>query len=169
MLNVSGQPRGHGRGRAWLLNLVTPAVWAVRLYRIAHGLYRRRIPVLPEVIGCAARVITGVEIHHKARIGRRFMLYHGSGTVIGETAIIGEGCVLFHGVTLGLASVDDWRPGERLHPKLGDGVRVYAGATLVGPICVGDGATIGANAVVLTDVPAGAVAVGVPARIVART
>ena len=164
----SAQPRGPGRWRSWILNLVTPAVWAVRLYRIAHGLYRWGIPVLPEVIGCAARVITGVEIHHKAQIGRPFKLYHGSGTVIGETAIVGDGCVLFHGVTLGLAGVDDWRPGERLHPKLGDRVRVYAGAKLIGPITVGDGATIGANAVVLTNVPAGTIAVGVPARIVPR-
>jgi serine O-acetyltransferase len=167
MLSNAG-PSEPGRGRSWVLNLLTPAVWAVRLYRIAHGLYRYGIPGLPEVIGCLARVITGVEIHHKAQIGRRFKLYHGCGTVIGETAIIGEGCVLFHGVTLGLASVDDWRPGERLHPKLGDRVRVYAGAKLVGPISVGDGATIGANAVVVTDVPAGAVAVGVPARIVSH-
>jgi serine O-acetyltransferase len=107
-------------------------------------------------------------MHHQAQIGRRFKLYHGSGTVIGETAVVGNDCVLFHGVTLGLASVDDWRPGARLHPKLGDRVCVYAGATLVGPITVGDGATIGAHAVVLTDVPAGALAVGVPARIVQR-
>jgi serine O-acetyltransferase len=140
----------------------------VRTYRIAHSLYRRGVPVLPEVIGCAARVITGVEIHHQAQIGRCFKLYHGSGTVIGETAVIGEGCLLFHGVTLGLAGVHDWRPGERVHPKLGDRVCVYAGAKLVGPITVGDEATIGANAVVLTDVPAGALAVGVPARIVQR-
>jgi serine O-acetyltransferase len=107
------------------------------------------------------RWLTGIEIHPGATIGRRVFIDHGMGVVIGETAEIHDECTLYHGVTLGGTS---WNKGKR-HPTLGRGVVIGAGAKLLGPILVGDGAKIGSNAVVVRDVPAGATAVGVPARI----
>jgi len=106
------------------------------------------------------RWLTGIEIHPGATIGRRVFIDHGMGIVIGETAEIGDDCTLYHGVTLGGTS---WNAGKR-HPTLGKGVVIGAGAKVLGPILVGDGAKIGSNAVVVRDVPAGATAVGVPAR-----
>ena len=108
-----------------------------------------------------SRWITGIEIHPGATIGRRVFIDHGMGIVIGETAEIHDDCTLYHGVTLGGTS---WNAGKR-HPTLGKGVVIGAGAKILGPILVGDGAKIGSNAVVVRDVPAGATAVGVPARI----
>src|SRR5206468_480289 len=107
------------------------------------------------------RWLTGIEIHPGATIGRRVFIDHGMGVVIGETAEIHDDCTLYHGVTLGGTS---WNHGKR-HPTLGKGVVIGAGAKILGPILVGDGAKIGSNAVVVLDVPAGATAVGVPARI----
>jgi serine O-acetyltransferase len=107
------------------------------------------------------RWLTGIEIHPGATIGRRVFIDHGMGVVIGETAEIHDECTLYHGVTLGGTS---WNKGKR-HPTLGRGVVIGAGAKILGPILVGDGAKIGSNAVVVRDVPAGATAVGVPARI----
>jgi len=107
------------------------------------------------------RWLTGIEIHPGATIGRRVFIDHGMGVVIGETAEIRDECTLYHGVTLGGTS---WNKGKR-HPTLGKGVVIGAGAKLLGPILIGDGAKIGSNAVVVRDVPAGATAVGVPARI----
>ena len=108
-----------------------------------------------------SRWLTGIEIHPGATIGRRVFIDHGMGIVIGETAEIHDDCTLYHGVTLGGTS---WNAGKR-HPTLGKGVVIGAGAKILGPILVGDGAKIGSNAVVVRDVPAGATAVGVPARI----
>ena len=108
-----------------------------------------------------SRWLTGIEIHPGATIGRRVFIDHGMGIVIGETAEIGDDCTLYHGVTLGGTS---WNKGKR-HPTLGQGVVIGAGAKMLGPILVGDGAKIGSNAVVVRDVPAGATAVGIPARI----
>ena len=107
------------------------------------------------------RFFTGIEIHPGATIGRRVFIDHGMGIVIGETAEIGDDCTLYHGVTLGGTS---WNRGKR-HPTLGRGVVIGAGAKILGPILVGDGAKIGSNAVVVRDVPAGATAVGIPARV----
>ncbi len=109
-----------------------------------------------------ARWLTGIEIHPGATIGRRVFIDHGMGVVIGETAEIGDDCTLYHGVTLGGTS---WNKGKR-HPTLGRDVVLGAGAKILGPILVGDGAKVGSNAVVVRDVPAGATAVGIPARIV---
>jgi serine O-acetyltransferase len=108
-----------------------------------------------------SRWFTGIEIHPGAHIGRRVFIDHGMGIVIGETAEIHDDCTLYHGVTLGGTS---WNKGKR-HPTLGRGVVIGAGAKILGPILVGDGAKIGSNAVVVRDVPAGATAVGIPARI----
>jgi serine O-acetyltransferase len=109
-----------------------------------------------------SRWLTGIEIHPGAMIGRRVFIDHGMGIVVGETAEIGDDCTLYHGVTLGGTS---WNKGKR-HPTLGRGVVIGAGAKVLGPLLIGDGAKIGSNAVVVRDIPPGATAVGIPARLV---
>ena len=142
--------------------LAYPGVHAVWSYRLAHRMWREPALRLPaRLLSQATRAATGVEIHPAARLGHRLFIDHGMGVVIGETAEVGDDVVLFHGATLGGRSM---RHGKR-HPTLGDGVVVGAGAKILGPVWVGDGAQIGANAVVVKDVPAGAVAVGVPAQV----
>ncbi len=142
--------------------LAYPGVHAVWGYRLAHRMWREpglRLPA--RLLSQAVRAATGVEIHPGARIGRRLFIDHGMGVVIGETAEVGDDVVLFHGATLGGKAM---RRGKR-HPTLGDRVVVGAGAKVLGPVWIGDGAQVGANAVVIADVPPGSVAVGVPARI----
>jgi serine O-acetyltransferase len=139
-----------------------PGVHAVWGYRIAHRLWREPALRLPaRLLSQLVRAATGVEIHPGARIGRRLFIDHGMGVVIGETAEVGDDVVMFHGSTLGGTSM---RHGKR-HPTVGDRVMVGAGAKVLGPVYVGDDARIGANAVVVHDVPPGAVAVGVPATV----
>lgn len=148
--------------RSWLEVLTTyPGVHALLVHRLAHRLWGWNFKWLARVICNLGRWFTGIEIHPAARIGRRVFIDHGMGVVIGETAVIGDDCTLYHGVTLGGTS---WNKGKR-HPTLGQGVVVGAGAKILGPIMVGDGAKIGSNAVVVKDVPAGATMVGIPARI----
>jgi len=141
-----------------------PGVHAVQMHRLSHWLWRHGLRWLARWLSTLARWLTGIEIHPAARIGRRFFIDHGMGVVIGETAEIGDDCTLYHGVTLGGTT---WRKGKR-HPTLGNNVVVGAGAKVLGPITVGDGARIGSNAVVLKDVPPGATVVGVPGRVVVR-
>ncbi|MBD8080590.1 serine O-acetyltransferase [Cellulosimicrobium arenosum] len=142
--------------------LAYPGLHAVWAYRLAHRMWREPLLRLPaRLVSQAARTVTGVEIHPGARIGRRLFIDHGMGVVVGETAVVGDDVVLFHTSTLGGRSM---RRGKR-HPTLGDRVVVGAGAKILGPVWVGDDAQVGANAVVVKDVPAGAVAVGVPARV----
>ncbi len=142
--------------------LAYPGVHAVWAYRLAHRMWREPVLRLPaRLLSQLARAVTGVEIHPGARIGRRLFIDHGMGVVVGETAEVGDDVVLFHTSTLGGRSM---RRGKR-HPTLGDRVVVGAGAKVLGPVWVGDDAQVGANAVVVKDVPAGAVAVGVPARV----
>ena len=136
--------------------------WAMFLHRIAHALHGLGLPFVPRLLSQVARFLTGIEIHPGAAIGRGLFIDHGMGVVIGETAIVGEDVLLYHGVTLG--GVDS-RSGRR-HPRLGNGVMVGAGAKVLGPVTIGDGARIGAQSVVLSSVPAGRTAVGAPARIV---
>ncbi len=139
-----------------------PGVHAVWTHRLAHRMWQEPALRLPaRLLAQASRALTGIEIHPGATIGRRLFIDHGMGVVIGETAVIGDDVVLFHGATLGGKSM---RRGKR-HPTVGDGVVIGAGAKVLGPVWIGDGAQIGANAVVLRDVPAGAIAVGVPAQI----
>ncbi|HEY8717535.1 serine O-acetyltransferase EpsC [Pengzhenrongella sp.] len=139
-----------------------PGVHAVWTYRLAHRMWREPgLRLAARLLAQAARAATGVEIHPGARLGQRLFIDHGMGVVIGETAEVGDDVVLFHGATLGGKTMHH---GKR-HPTLGDGVVVGAGAKILGPVWIGNGAQIGANAVVITDVPAGAVAVGVPAKI----
>ena len=139
-----------------------PGVHAVWAYRLTHRMWRSPALRLPARLASQlVRALTGIEIHPGAVLGRRLFIDHGMGIVIGETAVVGDDVVLFHGATLGGKAM---RPGKR-HPTLGDRVVVGAGAKILGPVWIGDDAQIGANAVVVKDVPPGAVAVGVPARI----
>lgn len=139
-----------------------PGVHAIWAYRLAHRMWREPALRLPaRLLSQLVRAATGVEIHPGAQIGRRLFIDHGMGVVIGETAVVGDDVVLFHGATLGGKSM---KRGKR-HPTLGDGVMVGAGAKVLGPVWIGDGAQVGANAVVVKDVPAGAIAVGVPATV----
>jgi serine O-acetyltransferase len=133
-------------------------VQALLAHRAAHALMEAGVPVAPRVIAYATRAVTGVEIHPAAVIGREFFIDHGAGVVIGETARIGDRVTLYQGVTLGGTG---FQRGKR-HPTLGDNVTVGSGAKLLGPIAVGDGAKVGANTVVVEDVPPGATVVGNP-------
>ncbi len=139
-----------------------PGVHALLLHRLSHALWMLGLKWLARALSHLGRFLTGIEIHPGARIGRRFFIDHGMGVVIGETAEIGDDVTLYHGVTLGGTS---WRAGKR-HPTLADGVVIGAGAKVLGPILIGRGARVGSNAVVVKDVPAGATAVGIPARII---
>jgi len=138
-----------------------PGVHAIVWHRASHALWNAGLKWLARLSSQIARWVTGIEIHPGARVGRRVFIDHGMGVVIGETAEIGDDCTLYHGVTLGGTS---WQKGKR-HPTLEAGVIVGAGATILGPITLGAGAKVGSNAVVVRDVPAGATAVGIPARI----
>jgi serine O-acetyltransferase len=133
-------------------------VQALLAHRAAHALLEAGVPLLPRTIAYLTRSVTGVEIHPAAQIGNEFFIDHGSGVVIGETATIGDRVTLYQGVTLGGTG---FQRGKR-HPTLGDNVTVGSGAKLLGPIAVGDGAKVGANTVVVEDVPAGATVVGNP-------
>jgi serine O-acetyltransferase len=152
-----------GKGPAAFLEALTYAgFWAVLSYRIAHLLRALRLPVIPRLMQALSRFATGIDIHPGAVIEAGLFIDHGMGTVIGETAEIGRNVTLFQQVTLGGRG---GKASGKRHPSLGDGVMVGAGAKILGPIYVGAHAKIGANAVVLEDVPSGATAVGIPARI----
>jgi serine O-acetyltransferase len=144
--------------------LVHSPFHAILIYRLAHFLHAELgVPLLPRVLSNLARTVTGVEIHPGARIGRRFFIDHGTGVVIGETAEIGEDCVLFHNVTLGGTGKHS---GKR-HPTLRDRVFIGTGATLLGPLTVGSDVKIGAQSFLrMRDVPPGCTVVGAPARMV---
>lgn len=146
----------------WEVLTCYPGFHALTLHRLSHWLWRHRLRWLARALSHFTRFVTGIEIHPGATIGRCVFIDHGMGVVIGETAVIEAGCTLYHGVTLGGTS---WNRGKR-HPTLESGVVIGAGAKVLGPITIGAGAKIGSNAVVVRDVPPGATAVGIPARIV---
>ncbi len=146
----------------WEVITCYPGFHALQMHRFSHSLWRIELRWLARYMSHWARFLTGIEIHPGASIGRRVFIDHGMGVVIGETAEIGDDCTLYHGVTLGGVS---WNKGKR-HPTLGKGVVVGAGAKILGPFTVGDGAKVGSNSVVVKPVPAGATVVGIPARIV---
>jgi len=134
---------------------------AVILYRIAHFFRGVKVPILPRVISQIARALTGIEIHPGAVIGKSFFIDHGTGVVIGETAVIGDNVTIFQGVTLGGTGKER---GKR-HPDIGNNVVIGTGAKVLGNILIGDNSYIGANAVVLNDVPQNSTVVGVPGRV----
>ena len=144
--------------------LTYSGVHAVIMHRVAHWLYVKDHKVLARTVSQLSRFITGIEIHPGAKIGKGLLIDHGSGVVIGETAEIGDYCLIYQGCTLGGTGKEH---GKR-HPTLGNNVMVGSGAKILGPFKVGDGAKIAANAVVLEEVPPNCTAVGVPARIVRR-
>ena len=146
----------------WEVLTCYPGFHALQLHRVSHVLWKLQLRWLARFWSHWARFFTGIEIHPGATIGRRVFIDHGMGVVIGETAEIGDDCTLYHGVTLGGVS---WNKGKR-HPTLGKGVVVGAGAKILGPFTVGEGAKVGSNSVVVKAVPEGATVVGIPARIV---
>ena len=144
--------------------LLYPSFHAVINHRFNHFLYKRKFFFLARFFSQLSRMFTGIEIHPGATLGKRIFFDHGMGIVIGETAVVGNDCIIYHGVTLGGVSSSK---GKR-HPTLKDNVTVGAGAKILGNITVGNNARIGANAVVLKDVPDDAAAVGIPARIIQK-
>ena len=146
----------------WEVITCYPGFHAMLFHRLAHRFWKWGFKWFARWLSSVSRWLTGIEIHPGAAIGSRFFIDHGMGIVIGETSIIGDDCTLYHGVTLGGTS---WEKGKR-HPTLSNNVVIGAGAKVLGPIVVGDGAKIGSNAVVVKDVPAGATAIGIPARVV---
>jgi len=139
-----------------------PGLHAIWMHRIAHFFWKKRFFWLARFISHISRLLTGIEIHPGAQIGRRFFVDHGMGVVIGETAEIGNDCLLYQGVVLGGTSLEK----HKRHPTLGNNVTIGSGAIVLGAITLGDGAKIGAGSVIIRSVPAGATAIGVPGRIV---
>ncbi len=139
-----------------------PGWKALTVHRFAHALYRARVPMVPRFVASLSRFWTGIEIDPGATIGDGVFIDHGSGVVIGETAEVGDGCTIYQGVTLGGTSLQR----TKRHPTLGRNVTVGSGAALIGAITIGDGARIGANSVVVKDVPPNATVVGIPGRVV---
>ena len=149
--------------RSWLeILLLYPGIKAVHSHRLAHWCYRHNLKFLARAISQRSRRRTGIEIHPGATIGRRLVIDHGMGIVIGETAEIGDDCLIYHGVTLGGTGKD---VGKR-HPTIGNNVLIGTGAKVLGPIKVGDNSRIAANSVVLREIPEDSTAVGIPARVV---
>lgn len=145
--------------------LLYPTIHALIAYRISHYLYINKLFFLARAISQISKFFTGIEIHPGAKIGRGLVIDHGMGVVIGETAEIGDNVLLYHGVTLGGTGKDK---GKR-HPTVGDNVVIGAGAKVLGAIYIGKNSKIGANSVVLNDVPEGATAVGIPAQNIVKT
>lgn len=141
--------------------LLYPGPKAILLHRLAHALYSVRLHFLARLVSEISRWLTGIEIHPGAKIGSRLVIDHGMGLVIGETAEIGDDCILFHGVTLGGMRFDD----VKRHPTLANRVMIGAGAKVLGPILIGEGARVGAGAIVVKPVPAGATALGPTAEL----
>ena len=144
--------------------LTYPGVHALWTHRVSHALWQFGAHTPARALSSVVRAVTGVDIHPEAQIGRRVFIDHATGVVIGQTAQVGNDVVIFHGVTLGGVAMT---PGKR-HPTVGDHVMIGAGAKVLGPITVGTGVKIGANAVVVKDVPCGNVAIGVPARLLPK-
>ena len=140
-----------------------PGFHARQFHRVAHTLYKWRVPLLPRMVSNFSRSVTGIEIHPGAKIGEGFFIDHGMGVVIGETSEIGNNVTIYQGVTLGGTSLQH----TKRHPTLGNNVVIGVGAQLIGDITIGDNTKVGAGSVVVTSVPANATVVGVPGRVVA--
>lgn len=141
--------------------LCYPGVKAIAFHRLAHDLYKARLYIFARIISEISRWLTGIEIHPGAKIGKRLVIDHGMGVVIGETTEIGDDCLIFHGVTLGGKSFSD----VKRHPTIGNKVIIGAGAKILGNITIGDNSIVGANSVVTKDVPSGVVVTGIPAQL----
>jgi serine O-acetyltransferase len=141
-----------------------PGFHAVLVHRLAHWFWVRRLYFLGRFASHMGRALTGIEIHPGATIGKAFFIDHGMGVVIGETSEIGDNVTLYHGVTLGGTT---WRKGKR-HPTIGNNVVVGAGAKVLGPVKIGDNTRIGANSVVISEIPSNSVVVGIPGKVVFR-
>ena len=141
--------------------LLYPGFHAILFHKLAHFLYRNNFKFLARLISQIGRLLTGIEIHPGAKIGIKLFIDHGIGVVIGETATIGDNCTIYHNVTLGGTGKDK----NKRHPDIGNNVMIGAGAKILGPIKVGDNAKIGANSVVLSDVPNNSTVVGIPGKI----
>ncbi len=149
--------------------LCYPGFQALLIYRLAHALWRRDWLLAGRFVSHIGRILTNIEIHPGARIGSRLVIDHGSGVVIGETSVIGDDVTLYQGVTLGGTSPavnSRSQVNQKRHPTLEDGVIIGSGAQVLGPIVVGEGARVGANAVVTRDIPRGVTAAGIPARVI---
>ncbi|MCP1223950.1 serine O-acetyltransferase EpsC [Sebaldella sp. S0638] len=142
--------------------LLYPSIHAVIHHKISHFLYRKKLIFLARLVSQISRFLTGIEIHPGAEIGKNLFMDHGMGIVIGETSIIGDNVTIYHGVTLGGVSLEK---GKR-HPTVGNDVVIGAGAKVLGNIIIGDNSKIGANSVILKDIPKDSVAVGVPGKII---
>ena len=161
---VTAQRRDPAATSALEIALTYPGVHALWTHRVSHALWTHGAHTPARALSSMARAVTGVDIHPEATIGRRVFIDHATGVVIGQTAEVGNDVVIFHGVTLGGVSMN---PGKR-HPTIGNNVQIGAGAKVLGPVTVEDNAKIGANAVVVKDVPCGNVAIGVPARLLPK-
>jgi serine O-acetyltransferase len=162
--------RGHStRGKALLVIATNRGFHSILLYRLAHAFWGMGIPLLPMILSRIAQHLFAVDISYKARLGPGIVIVHGFGVVIGSDAEIDSDCCIYHGVTLGDRG-SEWVNSDRPdgHPRVGREVMFGAGAKVLGPIHIGDNSVIGANAVVLTDVPPDSVAAGIPAKIVSR-
>lgn len=149
--------------------LCYPGYHAVVFYRLCHWLWKANFRLPARFISHIGKILSGIEIHPGATIGRRFVIDHGTGVIVGETSIIGDDVTLYHDVTLGgiAPSVDsESQIGQKRHPTLENGAIIGSGAAVLGPIVIGEGAKVGANSVVTKPVPAGMTAVGIPARVV---
>lgn len=136
-----------------------PGVKAIFFHRLAHDFYTSKLYFVARFVSEVSRLLTGIEIHPGAKIGKRVVIDHGMGIVIGETAVVGDDCLIFHGVTLGGKSFE----AKKRHPTIGNKVVLGAGAKILGNITIGDNSIVGANSVVTHDVPSGVVVTGVPA------
>ena len=162
---ASAKLRDPAARSAWEIAVLYSGLHAIWSYRLAHALWTRGWRFPARALSQLTRWLTGVEIHPGAVIGRRFFIDHGMGVVIGETAEVGDDVMLYHGVTLGGRT----REAGKRHPTLGDGVAVGAGAKILGPVVIGAGSAVGANAVVTKDAPEDSILVGVPAKTRRRT
>ena len=140
--------------------LCYPGLHAVYFHKVSHFLWKHKFRLLARLVSQAGRFFTGIEIHPGAKIGKRFFIYHGMGVVIGETAEIGDDVTIYHGVTLGGTS---WKK-EKRHPTVGDRVIIGTGAKILGPLTIGHDSKVGANSVVVNEVPAHSTVVGIPAK-----
>jgi serine O-acetyltransferase len=141
-----------------------PSVWVLAAHRLAHPMWRVGVPFVPRLLSQLARLATGIEIHPGARLGKRLFIDHGAGVVIGETAVVGDDVMMYHGVTLGGHGWWADRKGSKRHPTIGDRVTIGVGASILGPVTIGEGTRIGPHAVVIDDVPPDSIVVAPKGR-----